>query len=109
MARSIELSQQIMKAVSSERMAREVAVHQAIHDPMTGLPNRTQVLEHLSRRLADENGKLGQTAVLFIDIDRFKQINDVHGHAVGDQFLIEVSSVLRPVIWLEGFPGMNLW
>ena len=98
MARSIELSKQIMKAVSSERMAREVAVHQAIHDPMTGLPNRTQVLEHLSRRLADENGKLGQTAVLFIDIDRFKQINDVHGHAVGDQFLIEASSVLRKVV-----------
>lgn len=98
MARSIELSQQIMKAVASERTAREVAVHQATHDAMTGLPNRTQVLEHLSRRLAEKHGAVSKTAVLFIDIDRFKQINDVHGHTVGDQFLVEVSSVLRRVV-----------
>jgi len=94
MARSLGLSLQLLQSVTAERTARRQAEHQATHDPLTGLPNRIQVLAYLQELLLQSAGE-PQGAVLFIDLDRFKVINDAHGHAVGDQFLMAIASRLR--------------
>jgi diguanylate cyclase (GGDEF)-like protein/PAS domain S-box-containing protein len=64
---------------------------EAKHDPLTGLPNRGYFLEMLADALRDLGERGGQFAVLFIDLDRFKQVNDNHGHAVGDDLLVATS------------------
>jgi len=100
MARSSELSLSLMQAISAERQARLDASHQASRDALTGPPNRTLVLEELAA-LLDQGGHegagraAGEVSVLFIDIDRFKWLNDAHGHAAGDALLVEVSRILR--------------
>lgn len=99
MARSIELSIKMLRAVSSERQARKDAYQQATHDALTGLPNRRMVLDRLRSAIDHPVGDDSLvTAVLFIDIDRFKWINDAHGHAAGDQLLIHVSRILKEAV-----------
>jgi diguanylate cyclase (GGDEF)-like protein len=74
--------------------------HRALHDALTGLANRTLLLEHLDQAVlrARRSGKMA--AVLFADLDRFKLVNDLHGHAVGDELLVAVAQrltlALRP-------------
>lgn len=69
--------------------------HQATHDALTGLPNRLLLEEHLSTELARaQRGRL-QTAVIFLDIDNFKRINESLGHAAGDTLLRYVAQRLR--------------
>lgn len=65
------------------------------HDPLTGLPNRALVHEFAEPMLAAARRNNSQVAVLFIDMDRFKPINDQHGHEVGDKVLIEIARRLR--------------
>jgi diguanylate cyclase (GGDEF)-like protein len=71
------------------------AVHQAFTDPLTGLPNRALLLERLNHELvrADRGG--APPTVLFLDLDRFKIVNDSLGHAVGDALLLAVGERLR--------------
>ena len=106
MARSIELSMKMLTAVSSERSARKNALFQATHDALTGLPNRRMVLDRLQAtidHLSADDSLL--TAVLFIDIDRFKWINDAHGHSAGDQLLIHVSHILKQAVRHDDLVG----
>ena len=65
--------------------------HEATHDGLTKIPNRTVTLRHLEAALARSRRVQTTVALLFIDIDRFKTINDVHGHQVGDKVLIEIA------------------
>jgi diguanylate cyclase (GGDEF)-like protein len=65
--------------------------HQARHDALTGLPNRFAVLERLAELTEGDR----QAAVLFVDVDGFKSVNDTRGHAVGDQVLSEIADRLR--------------
>ncbi len=67
----------------------------AYHDSLTGLPNRTQFTEELDRVLAHAKRSGNTIAVLMLDLDNFKQINDTLGHAAGDETLIEVSRRLK--------------
>jgi len=67
----------------------------ATHDPLTGLPNRGLVLHKLGAALRSLRTEPGQVHVLFVDLDGFKQVNDVHGHAVGDRVLRAAAERMR--------------
>ena len=64
--------------------------HQALHDPLTNLPNRTLVLDRLEVALARANRRDGEPALLFFDLDGFKAVNDARGHRVGDELLAAI-------------------
>ena len=76
-------------------VARVRIEHNALHDSLTGLPNRRYLDEMLNRHADTGYGDSGSMALLHIDLDRFKQINDTLGHAAGDAMLIHASAVLR--------------
>ncbi len=86
--------------VTEEVDATERLKTAATHDSLTGLPNRAFFLELLGDALNQIGEHGGTFAVLFIDLDRFKQVNDTHGHAVGDEVLIataeRIAHSLRP-------------
>ncbi|MEB3362332.1 MAG: bifunctional diguanylate cyclase/phosphodiesterase [Synechococcaceae cyanobacterium] len=100
MGRSVELCTQVLRALAAERLARQAALEQARHDPLTGLPNRLLVLQRLEELMQESRQGLAPCppAVLFIDVDRFKLINDAHGHAVGDHYLMAIANDLRQVV-----------
>lgn len=75
-----------------QRRAAEAEVqHQALHDGLTQLPNRGLLLSRIEQSLASHRRSKKQGALMFIDLDNFKPLNDQHGHAVGDLLLIEVA------------------
>ncbi|HEX5306230.1 MAG TPA: EAL domain-containing protein [Dyella sp.] len=78
-------------------LSREIS-HQARHDALTGLPNRVEYKERLLRflRRAAEEGEHG--AVLFIDLDHFKLVNDTCGHHAGDEVLVQMASLMRACV-----------
>jgi diguanylate cyclase (GGDEF)-like protein/PAS domain S-box-containing protein len=83
----------------TERKRAEVAIaHQATHDPLTGLPNRVLLEDRLQQAIARSQRDRTSVAVLFIDVDRLKVINDTRGHAVGDQLLCTVADRLERAI-----------
>jgi diguanylate cyclase (GGDEF)-like protein/PAS domain S-box-containing protein len=70
----------------------------ALHDPLTGVRNRALLDEDIERALSARDRDGGVVAVLYLDVDDFKDVNDNHGHAVGDRVLIVVSRRLREVV-----------
>ena len=80
--------------IGDRREAEERAQHLADHDALTGLPNRRLLEDRLTQALALSQRNRKQTAVMFVDLDRFKAINDSLGHAVGDLVLKEVAQRL---------------
>jgi diguanylate cyclase (GGDEF)-like protein/PAS domain S-box-containing protein len=77
--------------VTENRRASEKLLHDAFHDSLTGLPNRALFMDRLSHRLALEKRRQETSfSVLFLDVDRFKVINDSLGHVRGDELLVEV-------------------
>jgi diguanylate cyclase (GGDEF)-like protein len=82
-----------------ERKFAEVQLsHQALHDPLTGLANRALLMERLAQALARTERHPSSVAVLFLDIDRFKTINDNFGHEVGDSVLACIGDRLRKAL-----------
>ncbi len=81
----------IGRDVTDRKMAEQEIRKLAHFDSLTGLPNRSLLYDRLSQTLALAKRNSGSAAVLFIDLDRFKQINDVFGHQLGDRFLQEAS------------------
>ena len=86
----------LVGTLAEVQASEERAVHEAMHDPLTGLPNRVLLQECLDRAL--ERTKKDPdylVAVLFLDLDRFKNVNDSLGHSVGDRLLVAVARRLR--------------
>ena len=82
--------------VTEQRRAAEQLRYAARHDELTGLPNRSYLMHILHDRLA--TAEIGEVAVLFVDLDHFKTINDSLGHEVGDQLLQSVAGRLRSAL-----------
>jgi diguanylate cyclase (GGDEF)-like protein len=93
-----------LSAEISEREAAEARAQSlARHDPLTGLANRRHFLEELDRRLSLVVHEENAFALMFVDLDRFKPINDVHGHAIGDQLLQVIATRLTSCIRDDSF------
>ena len=84
----------------AESVAKRMEYH-AHHDPLTGLPNRVLLKDRIDTALSHAHRERGMMALLFLDLDRFKVINDSLGHAIGDQILREVSRRLKDCLRAE--------
>jgi diguanylate cyclase (GGDEF)-like protein/PAS domain S-box-containing protein len=92
---TVEYVDGVLYDVTARRSGEERLAHLALHDPLTDLPNRALFQEHLSVAIANAARTGFGGAVLFIDLDDFKLVNDTFGHAVGDELLVIVSKRLR--------------
>jgi diguanylate cyclase (GGDEF)-like protein/PAS domain S-box-containing protein len=88
------------QAEAELQAAKEAAEEAARRDPLTGLWNHNRILEHLIEELARSDRLGTPVSVAMVDLDHFKQINDTHGHMVGDEVLREVSQRLADVVRL---------
>ncbi|MBX7161429.1 MAG: EAL domain-containing protein, partial [Acidimicrobiia bacterium] len=99
----------VLAAAVGRRRAEEETRHRALHDDLTGLPNRALLIDRIEQALArcERNGS--RCAVMFCDVDQFKVVNDSLGHSAGDELLVEVSrrltDVLRPGDTVARFGG----
>jgi diguanylate cyclase (GGDEF)-like protein len=84
--------------ITEWREAQDRIAYLALHDELTGLANRTQLIEKLNDALASAEGQHDRVAVHFIDLDRFKRVNDTLGHDGGDFLLKTVAERLREII-----------
>jgi diguanylate cyclase (GGDEF)-like protein len=84
--------------VTAARQAADRIAHMARHDALTGLPNRLQLMDDLGNALKQAKTREGQCALLLVDLDRFKTINDSLGHVAGDHLLQQVSRSFETVI-----------
>jgi diguanylate cyclase (GGDEF)-like protein/PAS domain S-box-containing protein len=90
---------QLLDLTARKQMEQELA-HQALHDSLTGLPNRTLLTDRLVHGLAGSRRRGAQLGVIFVDVDRLKEVNDSLGHTAGDELLRhvgrQISSAIRP-------------
>lgn len=99
----------IMKDISDKREQELTLAYQATHDALTGLANRALLEDRLEHDMAIAQRNKSHLAVLFIDLDEFKPINDTLGHRIGDEVLVSVArkleAVIRPTDTLARFGG----
>lgn len=85
----------IVRDITDHKRAQDQLVHDALHDSLTGLPNRNLFMDRVEQALKYGNRHSQYMfAVMFIDLDRFKMVNDMHGHMIGDQFLQAIAKIL---------------
>ena len=85
------VSQGLLVDTTEQKRLEAQLLHDAFHDPLTGLANRALFREHLDRALDRSRRRRAGVAVLFLDIDDFKVVNDSLGHGAGDRLLVEVA------------------
>jgi diguanylate cyclase (GGDEF)-like protein len=81
----------VLRDVTTQLQEEAWLTHLALHDPLTGLANRYLLLDYLQRMLGEFRSRGGAVALVFLDLDDFKRVNDQFGHDVGDEVLIAVS------------------
>lgn len=91
----------VSQDVTERRLAQKALERMALHDPLTGLPNRALAADRIGWSLAQQRRVGGVTAVMFVDLDHFKRVNDSLGHAIGDHVLVEVASRIRGAVPAE--------
>ena len=84
--------------ITERRRSEQRIEHMALHDGLTGLPNRVNFTERLDQAVQQAQRHGGRIAVIGIDLDRFKEINDTHGHATGDAVLRQVADRMAGVL-----------
>jgi len=89
---------QVVEDISESRVMAKKMLHMAQHDFLTGLANRALLTERLTRAIGLAQRKKKQVALMFIDVDNFKQINDSLGHVIGDKLLQSVAARLTDVV-----------
>ncbi len=99
----------VLADISQRKEAEEKIIRQATHDPLTELPNRILFFDRLSQALAAGRREGRSMAVLFVDLDNFKPVNDTYGHLMGDKLLKEVAyrlfQAVREVDTIARFGG----
>ncbi len=93
-----ELLMTVVRDVHQRKHYELQLFYQATHDLLTGLPNRAYLLDRLQHAMAQAGQDGKSVALLFIDLDNFKDINDTMGHAIGDLLLLEVAARLRSLL-----------
>ena len=93
-----DMQTEIMAYLSELNESRKALDHLARHDTLTGLPNRRMFFDRVEHAIANSRRSGKQLAVLFVDLDRFKEINDTLGHAAGDSVLINVAILLKSAV-----------
>jgi len=96
-----QVSQGLLIDVTDRKRLESKLIHDALHDPLTGLANRVLLRDHLERALARHGRTHGTIALLFVDLDDFKRVNDTYGHAAGDQILVQVAERLVRAVRAE--------
>lgn len=84
--------------ITDRKRAEAELLHSSMHDPLTGLPNRALLMDRIGQDLLRSKRSGHSVAVLFIDLDNFKSVNDTLGHATGDALLVAVGHRLREVL-----------
>jgi diguanylate cyclase (GGDEF)-like protein/PAS domain S-box-containing protein len=92
------VSQGLLVDTTEQKRLEEQLMHDALHDPLTGLANRTLFRDHVERALAGRRRRRTKVAILFLDLDDFKVVNDSLGHRAGDRLLNEVAKRLTGAI-----------
>jgi diguanylate cyclase (GGDEF)-like protein/PAS domain S-box-containing protein len=85
----------IARDITEHKLMMQRMSHLAHHDTLTGLPNRASFTEHLNQAIVLSQREQQALAVLFLDLDNFKPVNDQHGHAIGDLLLQQVANRIR--------------
>ena len=95
----------IVRDITEQHQASELIKKHALYDTLTGLPNRFLSLDRLSQMLTEAERTNEKTAVLFLDLDDFKKVNDSLGHEVGDKLLVESAIRLSKIVRKEDTIG----
>jgi diguanylate cyclase (GGDEF)-like protein/PAS domain S-box-containing protein len=93
-----DLIEGVMYDITERKLSESAVLHQAEHDDLTGLKNRLASERIVDRFLADAASSLGTVSILYIDLDGFKQVNDLNGHKAGDLVLIECGVRMRAAV-----------
>jgi len=85
----------VLRDITDSYLQEKQIKHMAMHDSLTGLPNRVMLESKMKHTLAQSIRHTKMMGILFIDLDNFKQVNDIHGHKAGDNLLITVSQIMK--------------